>query len=58
MRAKEARYECTQKLRELIARKGYTIVPSAYDPLTARLVQMTGFEAVYITGRSFLERLS
>ncbi len=47
-----------RKLRELIARKGYTIVPGAYDPLTARLVQMTGFEAVYITGRSFLERLS
>ena len=39
-----------KKLRELIARKGYTIVPGAYDPLTARLVQMAGFEAVYITG--------
>jgi 2-methylisocitrate lyase-like PEP mutase family enzyme len=39
-----------KKLRELIARKGYTIVPGAYDPLTARLVQVAGFEAVYITG--------
>jgi 2-methylisocitrate lyase-like PEP mutase family enzyme len=39
-----------KKLRELIARQGYTIVPGAYDPLTARLVQITGFQAVYITG--------
>jgi len=39
-----------KKLRELIARKGYTIVPGAYDPLMARLVQVAGFEAVYITG--------
>ncbi len=39
-----------KKLRELIARRGYTVVPGAYDPLTARLVQATGFEAVYITG--------
>lgn len=39
-----------KKLRELISRQGYTIVPGAYDPLTAQLVQMAGFEAVYITG--------
>jgi 2-methylisocitrate lyase-like PEP mutase family enzyme len=39
-----------KKLRELIARRGYTIVPGAYDPLMARLVQVAGFEAVYITG--------
>jgi 2-methylisocitrate lyase-like PEP mutase family enzyme len=39
-----------KKLRELIARQGYTIVPGAYDPLTARLAQITGFEAIYITG--------
>jgi len=39
-----------KKLRELIAREGYTIVPGAYDPLTARLVQLAGFEAVYMTG--------
>lgn len=34
----------------MIVRQGYTMVPGAYDPLTARLVQMIGFEAVYITG--------
>src|SRR5512139_2826592 len=39
-----------KKLRELIVRQGYTIVPGAYDPLTARLVQLAGFDAVYITG--------
>jgi len=39
-----------KKLRELIARGGYTMAPGAYDPLTARLVQLAGFEAVYVTG--------
>lgn len=39
-----------KKLRELIASQGYTIVPGAYDPLTARLIQMADFQAVYITG--------
>jgi 2-methylisocitrate lyase-like PEP mutase family enzyme len=42
-----------KKLRALIARKGYTIIPGAYDPLTARLVQVAGFEGVYITGGGF-----
>lgn len=37
-------------LREIIARPGYTIVPGAYDPLMARLVEVAGFDAVYITG--------
>ena len=35
-----------QKLRALVDGKGYTIVPGAYDSLTARLVQLAGFEAV------------
>ena len=39
-----------KKFRELIIGQGYTIVPGAYDPLTARLVQLAGFEAVYISG--------
>lgn len=42
--------EARKKLRALIARPGYTIVPGAYDPLMARLVEQAGFEAVYITG--------
>ena len=32
-----------KKLRELIARHGYVVVPGAYDTLTARLVQGAGF---------------
>ena len=37
------------------ARKGtrYTIVPGAHDTLTARLVQVAGFEAVYLTGGGY-----
>lgn len=42
-----------KKLRELINGKGYVIVPGAYDPLTARLVQLAGFEAVYLTGGGY-----
>jgi 2-methylisocitrate lyase-like PEP mutase family enzyme len=41
------------KMRELIARGGYTIAPGAYDTLTARLVEQAGFEAVYLTGGGY-----
>src|SRR5215475_12786889 len=40
-------------LRGLIARGGYTMVPGAYDTLTARLVEQAGFEAVYLTGGGY-----
>jgi 2-methylisocitrate lyase-like PEP mutase family enzyme len=42
-----------QKLRQLIARSGYTMVPGAYDTLTARLVEAAGFDAVYLTGGGY-----
>jgi 2-methylisocitrate lyase-like PEP mutase family enzyme len=42
-----------QKFRELIAGRGYTMVPGAYDTLTARLVEKAGFEAVYLTGGGY-----
>src|SRR5215472_5986871 len=42
-----------QALRALIARDGYTMVPGAYDTLTARLVEQAGFEAVYLTGGGY-----
>jgi len=42
-----------KKLREILARKGYTIVPGAHDVLTARLVQLAGFEGVYLTGGGY-----
>jgi len=42
-----------QRLRRLIAGPGYTMVPGAYDTLTARLVEQAGFEAVYLTGGGY-----
>jgi 2-methylisocitrate lyase-like PEP mutase family enzyme len=42
-----------QRMRQLIERPGYTIVPGAYDTLTARLVEQAGFEAVYLTGGGY-----
>jgi 2,3-dimethylmalate lyase len=42
-----------QALRGLIARHGYTMVPGAYDTLTARLVEQAGFAAVYLTGGGY-----
>src|SRR4030088_2592770 len=42
-----------QAMRHLIARTGYTIVPGAYDTLTARLVEQAGFAAVYVTGGGY-----
>jgi 2-methylisocitrate lyase-like PEP mutase family enzyme len=42
-----------QKLRKLVSDKRYTMAPGAYDTLTARLVQLAGFEAVYLTGGGY-----
>lgn len=42
-----------QEMRRLIARTGYTMVPGAYDTLTARLVEQAGFAAVYLTGGGY-----
>jgi 2-methylisocitrate lyase-like PEP mutase family enzyme len=42
-----------QKLRQLITQSGYTMVPGAYDTLTARLVEAAGFDAVYLTGGGY-----
>ena len=42
-----------QALRRLIARDGYTMVPGAYDTMTARLVEQAGFAAVYLTGGGY-----
>ena len=40
-------------MRSLIARRGYTMAPGAYDTLTARLVEQAGFEAIYLTGGGY-----
>jgi 2,3-dimethylmalate lyase len=42
-----------QTLRRLIAERGYTMAPGAYDTLTARLVEEAGFAAVYLTGGGY-----
>ncbi len=42
-----------QQLRHLLATTGYVIAPGAYDTLTARLVQLAGFDAVYLTGGGY-----
>src|SRR5215468_10549674 len=40
-------------MRQLIAQADYTMVPGAYDTLTARLVEQAGFAAVYLTGGGY-----
>jgi carboxyvinyl-carboxyphosphonate phosphorylmutase len=42
-----------QRLRTLINEPRYLIVPGAYDALTARLVKIAGFDAVYLTGGGY-----
>lgn len=42
-----------KKLKQLMAGPDYVIAPGAYDTLTARLVQVAGFAAVYLTGGGY-----
>ena len=42
-----------QQLKHLVSRSSYVLAPGAYDTLTARLVQLAGFEAVYLTGGGY-----
>ncbi|MEK6591447.1 MAG: oxaloacetate decarboxylase [Pseudomonadota bacterium] len=42
-----------KQLKQLMAAPGYVIAPGAYDTLTARLVQVAGFDAVYLTGGGY-----
>jgi carboxyvinyl-carboxyphosphonate phosphorylmutase len=42
-----------KRLRELVNGKRYVVIPGAYDPLTARLVELAGFDAVYLTGGGY-----
>lgn len=45
--------EQRRRLRELVGRGGYVMAPGAHDVLTARLVQLAGFEAVYLSGGAY-----
>ena len=40
----------TTKFRQLLAEPGIIMAPGAYDCLTAKLIETTGFPAVYMTG--------
>ncbi len=42
-----------QALRKIVNGDRYVMVAGAYDALTARLVQVAGFEAVYLTGGGY-----
>ncbi len=42
--------DAPSRLRALLALPGPLLVPGAYDALSARLVEATGFDAVYMTG--------
>ncbi len=39
-----------RRLRELLSREDILLAPGAHDALTARIAEMCGFEAVYMTG--------
>lgn len=40
----------TSILRQLLARDGIVVAPGAHDALTAKIIEKTGFPAVYMTG--------
>jgi len=40
----------TTRLRQLLARPRLLLAPGAWDPLSARIVEAAGFEAVYLSG--------
>ena len=43
----------SKKLKELLNSEETLIMPDAYDPVSARLVEMAGFKAVQCSGYSF-----
>jgi len=46
----EGKMLMTTKLRKLLQRKKILVAPGAYDPMSAKLIEAAGFEAVYMTG--------
>lgn len=41
------------RLKQLVHESRYTVAPGAYDTLTAKLVELAGFDAVYLTGGGY-----
>jgi carboxyvinyl-carboxyphosphonate phosphorylmutase len=48
--AEERKMRPTTRLRQLLTRPRLLLAPGAYDPLSARVVEDAGFDAVYVTG--------
>lgn len=46
-----------KKFRELMSRPGAVIAPGVYDGIGARVVEQTGFDAVYMTGNGSMASL-
>lgn len=40
----------SRRLREMLASPATIVAPGAYDALTARMIELSGFPAVYVTG--------
>jgi len=45
--------EARKRFKEAMSRPGYVIAPGAHDTLTAKLVEIAGFGAVYLTGGGY-----
>jgi len=45
--------EARKKFKDAMSRPGYVIAPGAHDTLTAKLVEIAGFGAVYLTGGGY-----
>ncbi len=45
--------EARKKFKAAMSRPGYVIAPGAHDTLTAKLVEIAGFGAVYLTGGGY-----
>jgi 2-methylisocitrate lyase-like PEP mutase family enzyme len=43
----------SQRLRQLLASKETLVMPDAYDPISARIIERAGFKAVQCSGYSF-----
>jgi 2-methylisocitrate lyase-like PEP mutase family enzyme len=43
----------TTRLRQLLNQPGLIVAPGCYDPLSAKLIEYSGFECVYMSGGSF-----
>src|SRR5271163_3952852 len=50
MATKKATTRATTKLRELLKVKTFLHMPAVYDPIGARLIEQSGFEAAYVGG--------